>query len=479
MLGALQVVYNQAIDMDPKRILSYSAPAFLSLLLGIAIGLKLNNDQSEPISVAVEQQQAAAPPLSTHTDRLDSTNAIVPDWNQSIRESVQAHRPENILAELQASSSGSHQRALIPLVMQYWADEDSHSALSYALQMDAEEDQLELVAIALAGMAKSAPESAVEWVELFENPREQDYLYAAIYSAYAEHHPAEAMTAAQALQAGHRRDFAMAEVAAVWAKQDAEAVFNWLETQPLNRQLQDIYGAAMVDYMQQEPEVAGAIIQELFPSDQQTVLACQYAHMLAKNDIEQALNWVASLPDGPAKTESLGLTIGQWLEVDSEAAFQYALTSDSDLQITLLKRAALNQASLDPAAAAHSLNRFPEATRAEVASDIALLWAQQEPDAVINWIDELEDTDVQQQAVRGAIEPLLNRTPEIAYQLAATVNGGARVELMHYTAKRWHEIDPGAVIDAVQSDPELTPDQKQQLLSSVSTNSATMDILLP
>lgn len=398
---------------------------------------------------------------------------------ESMRNVLAHQNPENIIEHLRASRKSSYQKAMLPLVMQLWADHEPEAAVRYASEMEAAEGRLELTAIALESMAKSDLDSALKWVEQTDTIREQEFLYAAVYAGYAEHHPREAMLAVQKMIPGHGRDQATAKIAEVWAETDARAVFDWIETQSVNRDLHEVYGMAMVEYIRQDPDDAGLVIRELSPGDQKTVLACQYTHLLAESDIGRAMDWVESLPEGPAKQQSMGLVVEAWFDVDSERAFEFARSGSEEQQAELLKRVALKMAMKDPVAATGSLNQFPATFRPSAAKDMAIIWAGRDPGGVVNWIAGLRDANVHEQAVRGAIHPLLDRSPDVAFQLAASTSGQSRYHLMQQTAGRWYEIDPGAAMEALETDRNLSVSQKQKIIAEISTKGTLVDILLP
>ncbi|WOO43181.1 hypothetical protein [Rubellicoccus peritrichatus] len=398
--------------------------------------------------------------------------------DQSIINLIHEANPKSIANKLD-STTNTYSHDLLELLIQYWAEDDPIAAVAYAMEMEPSKGRLDFLAIALGNLARTDLDAALNWVQEIESKDKQDILIASIYSGYAKVDPIGAIQAAEALPYGYGRDLTLSKVVETWAQTDASSVFDWIETQPVDRSLQDLYGIVMVQYMQQEPAEAGHIIEAMVTGSQKTALACQYSHLLAESNIGEALAWAGQLADEKARTQALAEAVNAWLEVDLEGAFQYVLKTNGETQASLLRNVAVQIANEDPVAAANSLHRFPEEARPDAAKEVAIAWATQDPVGVANWITSLYGSPEHQQAINGAVYPMVKHSPDIAFYLAASMDEKSRYGLMRYAARVWHEVDSSAVYEAIEGDPLLTRHEKNRLLSQVVAESNQMDLVLP
>ncbi|QBG46380.1 hypothetical protein EGM51_02825 [Verrucomicrobia bacterium S94] len=449
---------------------------------GIGIGYLLANTKTEkqiqPENTPQLTQSTESPSIKNAPEEAYLRNRIR-NLDKCVEELIDQVDPEVIVNELQHSAAGRKHHALLSLALQYWSDSDPETALEYAQNIEDDEIRLDLLAITLGTLAETDLQKALGYLEQVENNYEREYLLASIYSGIAEIAPETAMESAEQLPLGHGRDLALTKIAEVWAEKDIHAVFDWLETQPVNRQLQSLYGDLMVTYMKQNPNEAEFLISDMAPGNLKTTMACQYAELLAQTDIQSAVAWAEQLADPSAKKEALATAVDAWLETDPEGAFNYAIQCDEASGRKLLSQIAIHMATENPVAAAQTLERFPETTQPENAKEIARIWASHDPEGVESWISTLKNTVSYPQAVRGAVYPLVNRNPESAFNLAASINDSSRYDLMRYTAKVWYESDPEAAYYAVSNDGLLSLREKQQLLAQIEAESTPVDMPLP
>lgn len=443
-----------------------------SLFVGFASGVLVTQHFLSAPSNAGHTSLPTAPSDQQIGQQLDALN-------QRVRALLSEEHAEHIVDKLRAETSDPHQHALMQMILQFWADENPTAALEYALQMENHAGRLDFLAVALGSMAQYDLTASLEWLDHLDHPQEREILLAAVYAGYAQSAPEAAMRAVEQMSPGYGRDRALAKVAKVWADQDVLAVFDWIETQPVDRRLQDIYTTAMTTYIEQEPENAGYLIEAMRPGSQKTALACQYAQTVASTDIQQALNWAEQLTDPNAQKEALAVTLGVWLDTDVRGAFDYALTTEGELSDTLLKQVAVHLSQDNPQNAVRSLSAFPSTLQPTAAREMARIWATSDPIGVTEWIATMSAGPTQDQAVRGAIHPLVNRAPETAFRLASSLQGTIRYDLMRYTAGAWYEVDPQAAFTAINADHVLTDDAKQLILAQLTRESAAMDLVLP
>lgn len=388
---------------------------------------------------------------------------------------------EDAVNEVARSSYGAHRKALLHLTIHRWSEEDPNAALAYVSGMKVSEGQAELFSVVFRQMGKADFGAALEMLSEYGTIDNSSELLTALYSGAAEADPRHAIMAAEDLPGGPERASVLRGVIEVWAKQDVAGALEWVGAQDLDTQLEEFYRTVMIEYTHQQPEYASHLIKEMSSGDLKNGLAGQYSLFLCeRGDVRSAVKWAESLGEDRAKIEAITVAFDGWLKTDADGAFRYALKAEAQTRVSLLEQAAVRMSQVDPVEASANLGDFPEEARAVAAEQIAIAWAEKDPQALVNWIGTLDvRSRTYRQAVAGAIYPLSHREPETAFNVAAGVVDSSRNTFLNHAARAWFKVDPDAALDAVNGDALMTDQEKHQLASMLSSEGSTIDVVLP
>ncbi|MEM6885892.1 MAG: hypothetical protein AAF571_12760 [Verrucomicrobiota bacterium] len=454
-------------------------------VLGTVLGYFLASDSSKPLT---DQSPLLLSASGSKTARLTQSSSQSEPFrtsSEAMYRQVLALKQgadfEHMMDELRFTSSRTHRQSLLNLTVQRWAEKNASEALGYVSELRPSTGRNELLSVIFGQVARSDPDQALQWVEAFATTDNRSTLMAAAYSGWAEVRPAQAMAATEALPDGPERSWVMREVVQIWAEQDVSAVFDWIETQTADRELQSLYGMVMTQYTSQYPEKAGILIQEMLPGDIKNGLVSQYSlHLVEQGDLSAAFKWADTLNDEQAKAQALTVAFEAWSRQDPGAAFEYAISFNGDSRVGLLEQVAVHMSREDPAAAATNIERFPQEARQVATEQVAMAWAEQNPEAMIQWINSLpESSPTYSHAVKAAIYPLSKRMPETAFELATRLSDSSRSTHIRHAAQAWYEVNPDSALDAVTRDTMLTQNEKNIIVSQVTKHGRLMDLVLP
>jgi hypothetical protein len=133
-------------------------------------------------------------------------------------------------------------------------------------------------------------------------------------------------------------------------------------------------------------------------------------------DPASAVNLLASVPHGVDRQEMLQAMVGQWVEVESEAAGAWVMgLNEVDQQVAL-----------------------PEMTRA---------WMQTDPRGASEWLAQIPAGRAKDEAIMVmTTSPTLVRDPEAAMAWSAVIQDPTmRTEALQQVASRWEAMDPHAL----------------------------------
>ena len=201
----------------------------------------------------------------------------------------------------------------------------------------------------------------------------------------------------------------IADLATAFTREDPDAAFEWIARQPAEAR----WGAvnrALADLVRDDPTAAAeqlrASAEILDPTgwNRLTTRAENISRAIATTDMEGALEWAASLPDGEVRNAAIAMPLHFWLDSD--------------------------------------------------------------PHAASRWVSQLEDDALRQHAVSQLASSVRDSDPEAAFIWAGTLHGDERLATMRRALRTWRETDPEAARRAIQS-ADLTEDERAELQTEV------------
>lgn len=283
---------------------------------------------------------------------------------------------------------------------------DPEAALSQAAQLRGDRRAQARSAV-LQAWAGRDPQAALAWVR--SQPGTVNATYDLLLETFGQRHPAQAMKLAQALsqaQPQFAQEYHLAALIGMahqgrWAQSR-----RWAESANLpeadRRALVNFVAGAWGEH---DPQAALSWVRSL-PAEQQTAAMAGLGDSWAAQDPAAAARYAASqMADSPQRANLLRRALGQWLQEDPQQAGQWLAS-------------AANHADFDQAIG-------------ELATDDRLL--RNQPGTALDWTSRISDPRLRQQARQ-----------HIVLALAAD--------------------DPAAAAHWVQQIPDLSADERQQLL---------------
>jgi len=421
-------------------------------------------------------------------DKGNSPDQFSTKFQSSLKKSYREILPpsgtppfQDLLEQARRAPSNVHHKALLHLAFQKLASENLEQAIAYALGIEESDGRLDYLATIFQEVGRTDLTNALVLINQHAPSDSKNILLAAAFTGLAETDPLRAMLRSEELVEGSDQNWVKRSIVEVWAKKDISEVFDWISTQPANMQLKELHEMVIGEYIRQAPHEAGPLIKEMYSGSSKNHLAGQYAHKLVQEgNIRKALDWANTLGDSEAKERVIEVAVEAWAKEDWRSALRYASNYQGAARVGMLEQIAVKIARQDPAQAAKNLANFPEDAQETAAHQIAYIWAEKNPSAVVDWVGQLSPSHPHYESIiKGAVNSMYRIEPERAFTLTTFLSSESRLAFMKRTGQRWFENDPDAARAAIMSDPRLGKEEKTTLISEVETSAQIVDILLP
>lgn len=302
-----------------------------------------------------------------------------------------------------------------------------------------EKDRLQL----LAAWARVAPADALDYVRKTSPLDRQPEAITTIFEAWAQHDPKAAWDWVVTRENGEagRLHTVLSEV----AKNDSKLAESF--AQVYAAQHPDLASNAyfsVVDgvvfkggYAAAQAIVANASV----PNDEQRSLLVNYlAGDWARYQPDAAAQWVLHLPDGPTRTQALNAVTQAWSDANPAQAAAFAVNLPAGAE----RRAALEQA--------------------------VSKWTMVDPVQAGEWVlknNANGDFDQAVAAIATSSE-LMNHKVSLALDWAGTIQQPElRMRSTTAIVTTWYSADPASALKYINTSPDLSPNQRDQLLHAL------------
>lgn len=290
-----------------------------------------------------------------------------------------------------------------------WAASDPLAALAYARQTFKGDRLAQALTAVFSAWARTAPEPAWRWLTA-NMPDQLQHLDTAID------------------QIGRRDPALAARLAADWARQHPD-----VGQELLTAALQ---GMTFAGHFSEAQEIVAAL--PLASEEERGALIDFLAGQWGRYQPTAAANWIASLPPGGLRDQAMTNLTGSWAEANPAEAADFAV----HLPAGATRETALRQAIAG--------------------------WLATDPESARAWVvktNQHEDFDQAVQSIATDVN-LIGREPDRALRWAATIfDDTLRAQSVSTILFNWYPRDPGAVVAYVKAAPNLTAEQKADLLS--------------
>jgi hypothetical protein len=214
-----------------------------------------------------------------------------------------------------------------------WAAEDQEAALAYVQTMKIGPERTEGLLTVLNTISKTDSMRAIALANAMVKDREQAAIYNSLFATAVGNDVAKATRAFNSVPEGEGRDNALRSLSSKWATTDTDSTLNWANGLQNERE-RDIARESAIDALlasdparaielaqknltgdareqtcstalrrlcDQNPEAARDAFSRLDAADQQPFTAAEIARALAGKDMNSAIAWTDTLPEGSSR----------------------------------------------------------------------------------------------------------------------------------------------------------------------------------
>ena len=175
------------------------------------------------------------------------------------------------------------------------------------------------------------------------------------------------------------------------------------------------------------------------------------------DEVQKALAWANTLPEGPMKKAALEKILKRWGELDGPGATAYAAQVYNETgNANLLREALAGWAEKDPQGAINQLGSLglSDGLSRDIRRDILEQWADLNPTAAAAYAAANRTPDSWRGLVGTVADEWSKRDPMAAANWAASLDSGRDKRSAIYSAiSNWADADPGGAAAYVSSQP--------------------------
>ncbi len=264
-----------------------------------------------------------------------------------------------------------------------------------------------------------------------------------------------------AQQPGHRRDFAILEIASRLVRKDPAAATRFLE------HLENKYRARFPS----TPNGFTAMSAVLQWAKKDFDAAAHYARGVKNRELRQALlgalgssesrspqevlTWADAIDDQDVRSDITTGAIARLADGDPHAALTYLRTLPSGLQFKHADGVIRKLAERDIAAARRAVEELPEGrTRSGALTAMLSTWIRTDLDGATSYVKTLPEGSARTSAIRELASRIPERDRMAALELASLLPAGhERERAMHSIASQWAGSEPKAAAEYLLQNP--------------------------
>lgn len=322
---------------------------------------------------------------------------------------------------------------------EYYAEQDPRGAAAWAKQTLLEDVQQDMLAMVAGQLSLNSLTEAETLARELTSPTAKLDAIANIGAALGEKKPGEAFAWAQSLTDPAERSTALEEV--FWSMSESDPDM-------AARELAKVNDPALLE------SVGSAIAEEL-----------------AAKDPSRAVQWAASLPAGPARSEAMAGALAGWAVNDPQAAYAYLQANDRS-NGEALEWVFEEWAAKKPQDAANAIAGITDAAARERAvSGLVNGWLYEEDtQGVEQWVDQLPAGRERDMASVAIVDALSFDEPQPAWERALTISDPQlRQEAVLSAFSGLVDSDASAARAALNA-PQLSDEDRQLLQPMVEGN---------
>lgn len=265
------------------------------------------------------------------------------------------------------------------------------------------------------------------------------------YQFIAEADPSEAINMLQSVAAGQHRDLILNAIAGGMAKTDPQSALDWAAKQSSGRMnlVATVIGTIAVDDTETALDYAMNLDDKSDRWHSLQFVAMHAARDPGK--VQEVATRLLAIEDAEQRQSALGVLTSTWAQMDPHSAADWAVDNLATTGEQTLAQVAAHLAQQDPDAAIRLAARVPAASREQWLTQVAGGYASANPEGALAWIDQLRGQPHHAAMVEAVVQHAAHRNPQLAASLIPEIADPKKARwLVQTTASRWAHRDPRA-----------------------------------
>ena len=303
-----------------------------------------------------------------------------------------------------------------------WARSDFSGALRYVVSLDDSTMRADLLQN-LSGSSQGNRKELLDAV-LDHMPPGDSFRNAVsnLFSQWARENPKEAAGAISQLPAGSVFASAASNIAAQWVRTAAnkQDIFDWVRTLPEGDARTNSLYSVFGEWSRSDPPGAIRALGSL-PPEEKKAAARALASGWARKSPEAALQWASSMTDANDRGSIVQTVVSQWAGMAPDAAARYVERLPESERSGPMQAVVNTWASKDTEAAAAWLDQQPFGPAKDSAlAPLARRIAQEDPEAALTWVAGISDEKQRFQQIENIARDWVRQEPAAAKHWIST-----------------------------------------------------------
>jgi len=323
-------------------------------------------------------------------------------------------------------------------VVTEWARLDAAGFLAYAQSGAADASA---VSAAVPMLAASDPNAALRIAEALPGDTRSFRLSA--INTLAEQDPAAAMAYVDAMPAGQDRDTMRQQVGSRLAQRDPDAALAWAGS--LEPPSPEVMSSVLSAIARTDLDLAAELLADPPPGLNPTLVIMNIASSAGRDPDQAAKLADRLLGQtGLQAASSMERLMSTWIQQDEESALAWLVANGDEVNASVVGNAAQSLARRDPVAAAGYIDRLPPSSRGTWMAQVAGPYAAYDPAGAMGWLAQYRGQDGYDVAFRQLIVQSAQADPRAAAGMLSQAGPTVQLGAASQVASVWARQDPQA-----------------------------------
>ncbi len=255
-------------------------------------------------------------------------------------------------------------------------------------------------------------------------------------------------------------------IAGEWAKQDPAAALAWASG--LSNNSSAAMSTVISEVAKSDPMKAANMVSGMAEEARGQAYE-SIAKQWAQKDFNEAVAWVASLPESQRASAMSAAIEGLATSNPALAATELVKMTDLEARADVVPLVAKNYARTDVQGSMKWLNTLDDQAKRESMREVMPIWAATDSAAALNFIKTQTSPEVKDRAAESYIWSNRSTPPAQLVEVVGMIsNEGDRSRATGVLAARWMQEDKAAASDYINSNESIPAEMKERLLNGQS-----------